>query len=182
MKSKRITFNFQFTVFVITQLSIIFCMLTFGCRNEDSSIQKVSSVDDNKEKKMIENILKVKLPESVRNCRYFGKDVLFGGGIGCGFFEISKNDLLYLLNTTETLPEISKFGQDSGPKDNIERAIKISGENLTWWKPSILQRRQYAHKIIENLGRPFWSRHISICIGEIHNNLMGVYLVYICDY
>jgi len=140
----------------------------------------VSFADYGIEKESIEHIIGVKLPESVRNCRYHSKDYGMGSGVGWGFFEIPRLDLLQLLEASEKLPDASELGQNPGARENVERAIEQTGESITWWKPLALEKRQYANKVLDSLG-PVWSRQIDICAGEIRDDLMGVYLVYHCD-
>jgi len=103
-----------------------------------------------------------------------------GSGVNWSFFEISRVDLSYLLEASETLPDVSELGQYPVAKENIERAIEQSGEKIKWWKPLTLKKRQYASKVLESLG-PVWSRQIDICVGKIRDDWMGVYLVYHCD-
>ncbi|HCO94808.1 MAG TPA: hypothetical protein DIU00_12795 [Phycisphaerales bacterium] len=81
------------------------------------------------------------------------------------------------MNSSDYLPNAFELGQDSGSRFNIEKYLERTGESIAWWKPLILQKRQYAQKIIESLG-PAWSRTIDICIGEIRDDWMGVYFVY----
>ena len=131
-------------------------------------------------KEMIEHILAAKLPESARNCRYHSKSHGMGSGTGWGYFEISRVDIPTLLDASDNLPDASEFGQDSGVKSDIEKYLGRTGESIPWWKPLTLQRRLYACKVLENLG-PVWSRQMDICIGEIRDGLMGVYIVYHCD-
>jgi len=128
----------------------------------------------------------MKLPESVRNCRYDSRSYGFGSGAGWGFFEISRVDLLYILNASDYLPNASELGQDSGARFDIEKYLERTGERIVWWKPLTLQKRQYAHKVIgsENatdFGSFMMLPVISICVGEIRDDLMGVYFVYHCD-
>ena len=102
-----------------------------------------------------------------------------------GFFEISSSDLPGLLDASDNLPDASELGQDPGARENIERAMQQAGVSITWWKPLTLRKRQYAEKIIGsekvtgNLGFLMLPQ-IDICVGEIRDGLMGVYLVYHC--
>ncbi|UCF15830.1 MAG: Gfo/Idh/MocA family oxidoreductase [Phycisphaerales bacterium] len=139
----------------------------------------------NPQKEMIEHVVEVKLPESVSNCRYHSKSHGMGRGTGWGFFEISRVDLLTLLDTSDNLPDASEFGQDSHVRSDIEKYLERTGESIAWWKPSTLRKRQYANKIIggENVTGRFeliMLPAINICVGEIQDDRMGVYFVYHC--
>ena len=180
MESNNVICYCRFAAFAITQLLVFSGMLTCGCGRQASSTQQISSADYNAQRDRIERIIGVKLPESVRNCRYDSENYGLGHGIGWGYFEISRTNLRTLLDTTDNLPDVSELGQDPGARENIERAMQQAGKNITWWKPLMLQKRRYAEKIIESLGL-VGIRQMDICIGEIRDDLMGVYLVYHCD-
>ena len=180
MESKRITCCCRCAAFAIAQLFVFSCLLSCGCEHEASLAQQVSSADYDAQKERIERVIGVKLPESARNCRYDSEDYGMGHGVGWGFFEIARPDLPGLLDSSDNLPDASELGQDSGARENIERAMQQAGVSITWWKPLTLQKRRYAEKIIESLGF-VGIRQIDICAGEIRDDLMGVYLVYHCD-
>jgi predicted dehydrogenase len=136
-------------------------------------------------KEMIEHVFVAKLPKSVRNCRYHSKSYGMGRGTGWGYFEISRADLPALLDATDHLPDVSELGQDSGVRFNIEIYLERTGESIAWWKPLTLQKRRYAQKIIgsENVTENFalsMLPAISICVGEIRDDWMGVYFTYHC--
>ncbi len=106
-----------------------------------------------------------------------------GYGTCWGYFEISGADVQYLLDASAYLPDASELGPDSGARFDIEKYLQRMDESIAWWKPLTLQTRQYTQKVIgsENVTgflnlmmRPV----IDICVGEIRNDLMGVYLVY----
>ena len=185
MESKLVTCRNEFTAFTIAQLFVFSCLLTCGCGRQTSSTEQVSSADYNPEKERIERIIGAKLPESAGNCRYDSKSYGMGNGIGWGYFEISWAELPGLLDATDNLPDASELGQDPGARENIERAMQQAGVSITWWKPLTLRKRQYAQKIIGsekvtgNLGILMLPQ-IDICVGEIRDGLMGVYLVYHC--
>ena len=135
---------------------------------------------------MIEHIIGTKLPESVRNCRYHSKSYGMGRGTGWGYFEISRGALPALLDASDNLPNVSELGQNSGIRFNIEKYLERTGESITWWKPLTLQKRRYAQKIIgsEKVTESFAISMLpamDICVGEIRDAWMGVYLVYHCD-
>ena len=105
-----------------------------------------------------------------------------GGGIGWGFFEISRADMQYLLDASDYLPDTSEFGKHHSMFD-IERYLEHTGESIVWWKPLTLQKRQYAQKVIdgENATEFFeliMLPLINICVGEIRDDWMGVYFTY----
>ncbi|MFH1717337.1 MAG: hypothetical protein ABIF19_08310 [Planctomycetota bacterium] len=108
-----------------------------------------------------------------------------GRGTGWGYFEISRRDLRRLLDTSDHLPDASELGQRYGIRYNIEQYLERTGESIAWWKPLILRRRQYGQHIIDSeivkgdLGILFLPQ-IDICVGEIRDDWMGVYLVYNC--
>jgi hypothetical protein len=131
-----------------------------------------------RDRKAIEHIIQAELPESVDNCRHDWKGSM-GSGVAWAYFEISKTDLTLLLDKCDALPDSSELGQHAGPKWNIEHP----GEELGWWKPSELNKRQYAGKEegLQPLSISISGCRIDICVGEIDNNLMGVYLVYHVD-
>jgi hypothetical protein len=131
------------------------------------------------QKEMIEHIIGAKLPRSVRNCRYHSKSYGMGSGVTWGFFEICRADLPDLLDASETLPDAADLGQNGVAKENVERAMKQSSGSMAWWRPLTLRKRQCASKVLESLGF-VWSRQIDICVGEIRDDLMGVYFVYHC--
>ena len=91
----------------------------------------------------------------------------------------------YLLDASDYLPDASEFGQHSGVRFNIEKYLERTGESIAWWKPLTLQKRQYAQKVIgsENVTgflELIMLPVIDICVGEIRDDWMGVYLVYEC--
>lgn len=183
MESKRIICSCRCVAFAIAQLFVFSCLLTCGCERQKISTQQVSSTDHNPEKEWIEQIIGVKLPESVRNCRYHSKSYGMGYGTGWGYFEISRKDVPYLLDVSDNLPDASELGQDSGVRFNIEKYLERTGESIAWWKPLTLQKRQYAQKVIdgENVTEVFeliMLPVINICVGEIRNDWMGVYFTY----
>ena len=106
-----------------------------------------------------------------------------GRGTGWGYFEISRADMRYLLDATDNLPDASELGQDSGVRFNIEKYLERTGESIAWWKPLTLQKRQYGQKVIRSekitggLGILFRPQ-IDICVGEIREDWLGIYLVY----
>ena len=108
-----------------------------------------------------------------------------GQGVGWGFFEISRADLQYLLDASDNLPDATELGQDPVARENIERAMQQAGVSITWWRPLTLQNRRFAQKILGgekvtgNLGLLMLAQ-FDICVGEIQDDLMGVYLVYHC--
>jgi predicted dehydrogenase len=132
------------------------------------------------QREMIEHFLEVKLPEAARNCRYHYKSYGMGSGITWGFFEIPRADLPALMDASDCLPDTSELGQNPVARENIENYIERPGENIPWWKPLTLKKRRYASKALESLG-PVWGRQMDICVGEIRDDLMGVYIVYHCD-
>jgi hypothetical protein len=147
--------------------------------------QQASSNYYDSQKERIERVVGVRLPESARNCRCDSKDYGMGHGVGWGFFEISRADLLYLLDASDNLPDVSDLGQNRGARENIERAMEQTGESLTWWKPLTLQKRQYAQNVIgsENVTGSFeliMLPVVDICVGEIRDDWMDVHLVYHC--
>ena len=185
MESKRILCCCWCTVFAIAQLFVFSCLLTCGCGRETTSTQQVSSADYHPEKEKIERIVGAKLPESVRNCRYHSKNYGMGHSTSWIFFEISRAELLYLLDASDNLPDVSELGQDSGARYNIEKYLEQAGESIAWWKPLTLQKRRYAHKVIgsENVtdfGSFMMLPVIDICAGEIRDDWMGVYFTYHC--
>jgi hypothetical protein len=180
METSRITQNYRCATLAIVQLLVFSCLLTCGCGSKTTLTQKVSSADYDAQKERIERIVGVKLPESAGNCRYDSKSYGFGSGVGWGYFEISRSDLPYLLDASDNLPNASELGQNPVATENIERAMQQTGVSLTWWKPFTLKRRQYANKVIGSMGF-VGGPQMDICVGEIHNNLMGVYLVYHSD-
>ena len=127
-----------------------------------------------KDRKAIEHIIQVELPESVDNCKHDGKGFM-GSGVAWAYFEIPETDLMFLLNKCDALPDSTELGQHAGPKWNIEHP----GKELGWWKPLELKNQQYAGK--EEGAQPVFGRRIDICVGEINKDLMGVYLVYHVD-
>jgi hypothetical protein len=87
------------------------------------------------------------------------------------------------LNASDNLPDVSELGQHPGVRFNIEKYLERTGESIAWWKPLTLQKRQYAHKVIgsENatdFGSFMMLPVISICVGEIRDDWMGVYFTY----
>lgn len=181
MEPKRIACNCRRAKFTLAKLFVFTCLLACGCGCETNPPQQASYVDGGAGREMIEGFVGVKLSESVRNCRYHHKSYgAMGGGVTWGFFEISRADLLQLLGASQMLPDASKLGQDPVARENVERAMEQSGEGIIWWKPLALEKRQYASKVLESLG-PVWSRQIDICVGEIRDDLMGIYLVYHID-
>jgi hypothetical protein len=183
MESDRIICSCRCAAFAIVQLFVFSCLFTCGCGSEAPSTQQVSSAGYDPQKERIERVLGVKLPESVRNCRYHSKNYGMGHGTGWGYFEISRVDLLQLLDATGNLPDASELGQHSGVRFNIEKYLERTGESIAWWKPLTLQKRRYAQKVIgsENVTGSFeliMLPAISICVGEIRDDWMGVYLVY----
>jgi len=142
-------------------------------------------VVDDPHREMIEHVLAAKLPASARNCRYHSKSYGMGRGTGWGYFEISMADLLALLDASDHLPSASELGQDSGSRFNIEKYLERTGESIAWWKPLTLRNRRYAQKIIgsENVTERFplsMLPSMSICVGEIRHDWMGIYIVYDC--
>jgi hypothetical protein len=134
---------------------------------------------------MIESVFRARLPESAKNCRYHFKNYGMGHGTGWGYFEISGADMRYLLDASDYLPDASELGQHSGVRFNIEKYLERTGESIAWWKPLTLQKRQYAQKVIgsENVTgflELIMLPVIDICVGEIRDDWMGVYLVYEC--
>ena len=185
MESNHIMSACRYIVLVIAQLFVFSWVLSCGCGRQTSSTEQVSSADYNPQKERIERIIGVELPESAGNCRYDSKDYGMGNGIGWGYFEISNADLPGLLDATNNLPDAAELGQDPVARENIERAMQQAGVSITWWKPLTLRKRQYAEKIIGsekvtgNMGILMLPQ-IDICVGEIRDDLMGVYLVYHC--
>ena len=170
----------------VAQLFVFSCLLTCGCERKASSTQQISSPDYDAEKEMIEHVIATKLPDSVRNCRYHSKSYGMGRGTGWGYFEISGRDLSNLLNKSDNLPDATELGQHPGIRFNIEKYLERTGENIAWWKPLTLRNRRYAQKIVgrEKVTRSFELSMLpamDICVGEIHDDIMGVYLVYHCD-
>ncbi len=168
---------------IIALLFFFTCLLT--CDRETTSTQQISSADYDKQKEMIEHVIGVKLPESARNCRYHHKNSGMGRGTGWGYFEISRADMRNLLDTSDNLPDASEPGQHSGVRFSIEKYLEQEGESIAWWKPLTLQKRQYAQKVIgsENVTGSFELDLfnlpvIDICVGEIRDDWMGVYLIY----
>jgi hypothetical protein len=167
----------------VVQLFVFSCLLTCGCGRKASSTQQISSPDYDAQKEMIEHIIGTKLPDSVRNCRYHSKSYGMGRGTGWGYFEISGADLL---DASDYLPGASILGQHPGIRFNIEKYLDRTGESITWWKPLTLQKRRYAQKIIgsEKVTESFALSMLpamDICVGEIRDSWMGVYIVYHCD-
>jgi hypothetical protein len=186
MESNRITYSYRCAAFAIAQLFAFSCLMTCGCERQASLTQQVSSDDYNPQKERIERVLGVKLPESVRNCRYDFKDYGMGSNVGWGFFEISRADLPYLLDASDNLPDASELGQNPGVRFNIEKYLERTGESIAWWKPLTLQKRQYTQQVIgsENVTDSIelvMLPAVDICVGEIRDDLMGVYLVYHCN-
>lgn len=135
---------------------------------------------------MIEHVIGMKLPESVRNCRYHSKSYGMGRGTGWGYFEISGADLPVLLDASDYLPDSSVLGQHPGIRFNVEKYLERTGESIAWWKPLTLRKRRYAQKIIggEKITQSFELSMLpamDICFGEIQDDIMGVYFVYHCD-
>lgn len=128
----------------------------------------------NEARESIEHIIQTKLPESADNCKYAGKGSM-GWGISWAYFEIPRTNLELLLDDCNSLPDTAVLGQDAGPKWNIEHP----GDELDWWKPAELRNRKYAGK--EKGTQPLLNRRIDICVGQIKDDLMGVYLVYHVD-
>ncbi|MGB2864644.1 MAG: hypothetical protein WBC05_15060 [Sedimentisphaerales bacterium] len=182
MESNRITCSYRYAAFAITQLFVFSCLLICGCERQTTSTQQVSSADHNPEKEWIEHIFGVKLPESTRNCRYHSKNYGMGYGTGWGYFEISRADMQYLVDSSDYLPDTSEFGKHHSRLD-MEKYLERTGESIAWWKPLTLQKRQYAQKVIgsENVTGIFeliMLPVINICVGEIRDDWMGVYFVY----
>jgi hypothetical protein len=185
MKTNRKTHSYRFAVFVIAILFVLSCLVPYGCKRETPPTQQTSSTNDDPQKEMIEHVIAAKLPESVRNCRYHSKSYGMGSGTGWGYFEISRADLSILLDSSDHLPDASEFGQDSGAKFNIEKYLERTGESIAWWKPLTLQKRRYAQKILgsENVTgflNLMMLPGMNICVGEIREDWLGVYLVYHC--
>ena len=185
MESNRITYSYRYAAFAIAQIFVFSCLLTCGCERKTSSTQQVSSADYDPQKEMIEHVVGARLPESARNCRDHYKNYGMGRGTGWGYFEISRADMRYLLDASDYLPDASELGQHSGVRFNIEKYLERTGESITWWKPLTLQKRQYAQKIIggEKVTESFALSMLpamDICVGEIRDDWMGVYLVYHC--
>jgi len=183
MESKRIICCFRCVKFAIALLFVFSCLLTCGCGRQVSSMQQVSSADYNPEKEKIERIIGAELPESVRHCKYHSKDYGMGHGTAWGYFETSKADLRTLLDSADRLPDASELGKHPGARFNIEKYLERTGESIAWWKPLTLQKRRYAHKVIgsENatdFGSFMMLPVISICVGEIRDDWMGVYFTY----
>jgi len=137
----------------------------------------------NPHKKSIEHIAGTKLPNSVRHCRYHSESYGMGSGATWGYFEISRKDLPVLLNTSDYLPDASKLSPDSGAKFNIEKYAEQTSEKITWWKPLSLRKRQYAQEIVgsENVTdslQLLMYPAMDICVGEIREDWLGVYLFY----
>jgi hypothetical protein len=182
MESKRIMCDCRCAEFVVAPLFVISCLLTCGCGRETSSTQQASSADYDAQKEMIEHIIGAKLPESVRHCKYHSKDYGMGHGTAWGYFEILRADLRTLLDPSDYLPDTSEFGKHHSRFD-IEKYLERTDENLTWWNPLMLKKRQCAQKVIggENVT-DFFNRMmlpvINICVGEIRDDWMGVYLIY----
>lgn len=108
-----------------------------------------------------------------------------GRGTGWGYFEISRTDMRTLLDTSDNLPDASELGQHPGVRFSIEKYLEREGESIAWWKPLTLQKRQYAQKVIgsENVTGSFELDLlnlpvIDICVGEVRDDWMGVYLIY----
>jgi hypothetical protein len=183
MEWKRIGSVRRCAALAVIPLLVSSCLLP-GCGREAASTQQLSSADYTPQKKMIEHIIAAKLPESARNCRFHSKGRM-GRGTCWAYFEISRGDLPALLDSTDHLPDSSELGQDPGIKFNIEQYVEQEGESIAWWKPLTLQKRQYAQKVIgsDNVTgffELFMLPPIDICVGEIRDNWMGVYLVYHC--
>jgi hypothetical protein len=107
-----------------------------------------------------------------------------GYSTGWGYFEIPRRDMRYLLDASDYLPDASEFGHHHSRLE-IEKYMERTGESIAWWKPLTLQKRQYAQKVIdsENVTDFFeliMLPVINICVGEIRDDWMGVYLVYEC--
>ena len=182
MESNRATYNYRCAVFAIAQLFIFSCLLTCGCKRETTSTQQVSPNNYDPQKEQIEKVFRVRLPESVRNCRYHFNSYGMGGGIGWGFFEISRTDIQYVLDASDYLPDTPEFGRHHSRFD-IEKYLEQTGESIAWWKPLTLQKRQYTQKVIdgENVTDFFeliMLPVINICVGEIRDDLMGIYFTY----
>jgi len=89
-----------------------------------------------------------------------------GGGVSWSYFEVSRADLLQLMNASENLPDASGLGQNRVAKENIDRAMEQSGKNMEWWNPMSLSVRQYAAKTLADSG-PAGGVQMDICVGEI---------------
>ena len=169
---------------VITRLFAFWCLLSCGCGSEISSTQQVSSADYDSQREWIEQVFRASLPESARSCRYHFKNYGMGYSTGWGYFEIPRRDMRYLLDASDYLPDASEFGHHHSRLE-IEKYMERTGESIAWWKPLTLQKRQYAQKVIdsENVTDFFeliMLPVINICVGEIRDDWMGVYLVYEC--
>ncbi len=183
MEPNHTTRSCRRAAFAIAPLFVFSCLLTCGCGRETSSTEQIPSADHDPEKEMVEHVIGVKLPESVRNCRYHSKSYGVVRGSGWGYFEIAGADLPQLLEASDYLPDSSELGQHVG-RFNIEEYLGRTGESIAWWKPLTLRKRQYAQKVIgvENVTdfRGPWHPQIDICVGQIRDDLMGVYFVYHC--
>lgn len=176
MESKRISCNCRYAIFVFARLFVLTCLLTYGCRRETSLTQKMSSNHCGPEREMIEHVIGVKLPDSVRNCRYHYKDYGMMHSITWGYFEIAGADVPQLLEASDYLPDAFELDH-AGSRFNIEQATQRSGKCPIWWKPTTIRNRRYAGKVIESLG-PVWGRQIDICVGKMRGDFVGVYLIY----
>jgi hypothetical protein len=186
------SFGIRYIELVIIQIFLFSCLMSSGCKNKESvSFKEVNSVDvvlqkqsldvNDVAKKSIEKIIVGKLPSSVRDCKYHYKKLGLGVVITYGYFEIPRRDLLSLLGTVKYLPDMSEFGQDIDAIRQFESSEKFV-EGMEWWKPSSLNNRQYANKVIFS-SNSVLSGYVglAICLGEIQNDLIGVYLAYQAD-
>lgn len=181
MESKRIAFICRCAALAVIPLLVFSCLLP-GCGRGTTWTQEVSCDDYDPQKEMIGHIIAAKLPESARNCRFHSKGRM-GRGTCWAYFEISRADLPALLDSTDHLPDSSELGQDPGIKFNIEQYVEQEGESIAWWKPLTLQKRRYAQKVIgsENVTGSLnlmMLPAMDICVGEIREDWLGVYLVY----
>lgn len=168
---------------VFIRLFVFFCLLLCGSGRETTSTQQISSADYDPQREWIEQVFRARLPESARNCRFHSKGRM-GRGTCWAYFEISRADLPALLDASDYLPEASEFGQHHSKLD-MEKYMERTGERIAWWKPLILQKRQYAQKVMgsENVTVFFeliMLPVINICVGEIRDDWMGVYFLYEC--
>ena len=87
------------------------------------------------------------------------------------------------MSASDNLPDVSELGHHPGVRVNIEKYLERTGESIVCRKPLTLRKRQYAQKIIgsDNVTESFelfMLPVIDICVGEILDDLMGVYFIY----